>query len=145
MVVKTYRGLLADGAQERIKLQTNTGKVGYRITKFQIMPNTPGTGSDSELVVKIFKSTQASINATVNFTDSDLLAANYYQDNTGGGGMVSVIIFDNEIFNQDIFITYSKVTGSQSANYYIELEVIPLASAEAAITTVKAMRGLAVD
>ena len=37
MVVKTFRGLLADGAQERIKLQTSTGKVGYRIVKFQVM------------------------------------------------------------------------------------------------------------
>ena len=139
-MIKTFRGLLADGGQDRIRLQTIKGKVGYRIVKFQILPNTPGTGSDSEIVAKIFKSTQASIDATVNFTDSDLLAASYYQDNTGGGGMVNVIIFDNEIFNQDIYITYSKVTGSQSTNYYIELEVIPLDDAGAQYTTLKDMR-----
>ena len=145
MVVKTYRGLLASGAQERIKLQTSAGKVGYRIVKFQIMPDDPFTET-VKLVVKIFKSTQSTIDDTVNFTDSDLLGVATSMetadlDQAGYG----VIIFDREVFNQDIFITNFEATAAESANYYLELEVIPLASDEAAITTVKAMRGSAVD
>jgi len=34
MVVKTFRGLLADGGQDRIRLSTIKGKVGYKIAKF---------------------------------------------------------------------------------------------------------------
>ena len=37
MVVKTYRGLLADGVQEKIPLSTKDGSVGYRIVKFEIV------------------------------------------------------------------------------------------------------------
>jgi len=38
-----YRGLLACGGQETILLSTKKGEVGYRITKFQLMPQKPGT------------------------------------------------------------------------------------------------------
>ena len=36
-MIKSYRGLIADGAQDRIPLHTNDGKTGYKIVKFQIM------------------------------------------------------------------------------------------------------------
>jgi len=145
MVVKTFRGLLADGAQERIKLQTSTGKVGYRIVKLKLIPSAPGVVS-SENIVKVYNEFQSSIDGLVDFADSALLGASYYNANTSGGDVdFTTVVFDREIFNQDIYITHSDVRGSGSANYYLELEVIPLASDEAAITTVKAMRGLAVD
>jgi len=50
------------------------------------------------------------------------------------------VIFDREIFNQDIYITQSEQSGSQSLNYYLELEVIPLDDAGAEYTTLKDMR-----
>ncbi len=146
MVVKTYRGRLADGGQERISLKTLKGTTGYRIVKFQIMTALPGT-TDYEQIVKIFKKSQSSIVEDINFADSALLAAGY----TEGGAATNFIgnpvtvIFDNEIFNQDIFISHIDTKGSANVNYYIELEVIPLNSDQAAITTVKAIRGLAED
>ena len=50
------------------------------------------------------------------------------------------VIFDNEIFNQDIFITHSEPSSNSTGNYYIELEVIPLDDAGAEYTTLKDMR-----
>ena len=51
------------------------------------------------------------------------------------------VIFDNEIFNQDIYVTnYDAATG-ESMNYYIELEVLNLDLAEATVATLKDMRG----
>jgi len=142
-MIKTYRGLLADGAQDQIRLQTIKGKMGYRITKFQIFPSAPGTAA-TEPVVQVWKSeitTVPTSAATVNFTDSDLLAVAYYQD----GDQVqyndsSLIVFDQEIFNQDIYITHTNQEGSSSTNYYLELEVIPLDDAGAEYTTLKDMR-----
>jgi len=108
--------------------------------KFQVIPNTPGTGSDSEIVAKIYTTSQSSVDATVDFSDPELMGAAYYQDNTGGGGMVDVIIFDKEVFNQDVYITYSKGTGSQACNYYIEMEVMELSDMAAEYTTIKDIR-----
>ena len=141
MVVKTFRGLLADGGQDQLRLGTNKGKVGYRIVKFEVMDKAPGT-ADAELVVKIYKGSQSTINATVDFTDSSLLAANYH---LGGNSTeethLSSIIFDTEIFNQDIFVTH-KDAGANNlpANYYIELEVIPLTDHAAEYATLKDIR-----
>ena len=141
MVVKTYRGLLADGGQERIRLSTIQGKVGYRIVKFQIFPNNPGTQS-GEYVMKTYKVKQTTINNVVDFSDPTLLAASYYTDqnapSTTPGEIVTV--FDQEVFNQDIYITYIDTDGSESTNYYLELEIIPLTDQGAEYTTMKDIR-----
>ena len=141
MVVKTYRGLLADGGQERIRLSTIQGKVGYRIVKFQIFPNNPGTQS-GEYVMKTYKVEQTTVDNVVDFSDQTLLAASYYTDqnapSTTPGEIVTV--FDQEVFNQDIYITYVDTDGSESTNYYLELEVIPLTAQGAEYTTLKDLR-----
>ena len=139
-MIKTFRGLLADGAQDRIRLQTIKGKVGYRIIKFQVIQEEPGELS-VESTVKIYKTQQSTINNTVNFTDSDLLAVALWHKSSGEAyNPTETIIFDNEIFNQNIYVTHEEVTGSGSCNYYIELEVIPLDDAGAEYTTLKDMR-----
>jgi len=141
MVVKTFRGQLADGGQDRIRLQTIKGKVGYRIVKFQAMPKAPMT-LDQENVLKIYKSEQSSIDGVVNFTDSDLLGAltsKFVSD--AKYGPPELVIFDKEIFNQDIYITNDDVgAGGRDSNYYLELEVVPLDDAGAEYTTLKDMR-----
>ena len=143
-MIKTFRGLLADGGQDRIRLQTIKGKVGYRIVKFQAFANLPGT-TDWESTLQIFKTEQTTVSATtatVNFSDSDLLAATYYPDSADlryNAGSTTVV-FDSEIFNQDIYITHTDTAGSTAMNYYIELEVIPLDDAGAEYTTLKDMR-----
>jgi len=140
-MIKTFRGLLADGGQDRIRLGTIKGKVGYRIAKFAVIPEKPVTAAN-ESVLQIWKVTQGTPSGEVNFTDSDLLGigiysnqtdSTYYPDDTS-------IIFDNEIFNQDIFITHKNETGSESCNYYLELEVVPLDDAGAEFTTLKDLR-----
>jgi len=72
-MIKTYRGLLADGGQDRIRLQTIKGKVGYRIIKLQVVGSLVGSAS-YESTTQIWKKEQASASATIDFTDSDLLA-----------------------------------------------------------------------
>ena len=141
-MIKTFRGLLADGGEDRIRLQTIKGKVGYRIVKFEIMPEDPHYTLVVNHVVKLFKTSPPSITSAVNFTDSDLLGVATYtvdaavRDMPGNG----IIIFDQEIFNQDIFITHKELHNSRASNYYLELEVIPLDDAGAEYTTLKDMR-----
>ena len=141
MVVKTFRGLLADGGMDRIRLQTIKGKVGYKIVKFQVIQESPGA-VNAEATITISKTSFTPV-ATVNFTDSDILGVAFY----GGPQVASaypiqqVIIFDNEIFNQDIFIGSQDIGGAnEKINYYIELEVIPLDDAGAEYTTLKDFR-----
>jgi len=140
MVVKSFRGLLADSGQDRIRLSTIKGKVGYRIIKFAVMG--PDGSENIESVLKIYKDEQTTIDHNINFTDSSLLAAavitqsatmqNYPEDTS--------VIFDREIFNQDIYTTLKGADYSASVNYYIELEVIPLDDAGAEFTTLKDIR-----
>jgi len=141
-MIKTYRGLLADGGQDRIRLSTIKGKVGYKIIKCQLLSEKPGAVSQQS-VVKIYKEEQSTIDGIVDFTDSTLLASGIYilSDNvTAIWNTSETIIFDSEVFNQDIYITHSDIATGQKCNYYIELEVIPLDDAGAEYTTLKDMR-----
>ena len=143
MVVKTFRGLLADGGEDRIRLQTIKGKVGYRIVKFNLFPIKPGSET-IETTASIFKTAgkgSGTSVAVVDFTDNDLLGAAYYADAAESGQPAfESVFFDQEIFNQDIYINLTDTVGSESCNYYIELEVIPLDDAGAEYTTLKDMR-----
>jgi len=139
-MIKTFRGLLADGAQDRIRLSTIKGKVGYRVTKFQILRQVPTSSIDH--VVKIFNEKQTTVptsSATIDLTDSTLLAVAALSG-TAFGEYDTTIIFDNEIFNQDIFVTHTDNDGSDACNYYIELEVITLTEQGAEYTTIKDLR-----
>ena len=51
--VKSFRGKIASGTQDTIVLHTNNGSTGYKITKFQMIPEKPGQ-SDHRFVMKIF-------------------------------------------------------------------------------------------
>jgi len=138
-MIKTYRGILADDGQDRIRLSTIKGKVGYRITKFQVLTGGPAVTSTVKALVSIWKTKQTTLSVTANFTDSDLLAAASYGEHRD---KEIVIVFDNEVFNQDIYLT-SKCDSSPNTdpmNYYLELEVIPLDDAGAEYTTLKDMR-----
>ncbi len=122
--IKTYKGQLPIGEQEKIHLSTRDGLTGYRINKFEIMPSEFNVAI--KLVGKIFLTDQTgSITATVDFNDSDILAAAYYEDAGGssGSGNPNKVIFDKETFNQDIFVYITDAGGATSpANFYIELE-----------------------
>tara|TARA_Y100000361_G_C10879716_1_gene198580 strand:- start:45 stop:491 length:447 start_codon:yes stop_codon:yes gene_type:complete len=139
----SFRGTLPVGEQDQIRLKTNTGKVGYKITKFQLMQTNPGN-IDHEFVGKIFKTNQTgSIDGEVQMTDSDLLAAIYKKtESTGGSGVYQEsVIFDNEVFNQDIFVTIVDNAGSvEPCNYYIELETMALTDLETTKLTLQSIR-----
>ena len=140
----SYRGLLATGGQDTINLHTNDGKTGYKVIKFQVIPENPFAAADKELVMKIYKIEQTTIDGVVNFSENILLAVAIYSDSDGSAAPVTqssdVVIFDNEIFNQDIYVTYVDKHGSQSGNYYIELEQVDLTEDQALVAIVKNLR-----
>jgi hypothetical protein len=142
----SFRGQIPPTQQEKINLATLNGKTGYRITKFQILSKTPGAVGVVEFVTKIYSRDQSgSIDANVEFTDGDLLAVAYYQDHTNTDLISSTdIIFDNEVFNQNIFVTVSDASGgTQPCNYYIELETVALSDIQSTQLTLKNLRTIA--
>ena len=141
MVVKTFRGLLKTEGQHQIRLSTIKGKQGYQIIKFQILPSNPGAVS-YEACVKVFKTQQtATPTTTIDFSDSDLLAAAIFAASSSTGDQYSIpsVIFDKEVFNQDIYIT-QKDTQGNAMSYYLELEVVPLSDQAAEYATLKDIR-----
>jgi len=145
--IKTFRGLIVDGTQDTIVLHTNDGSTGYKIHKFEIFPYQPGDAS-YESTVQIWKELQATPSAsavTVDFSDNRLLAAAYYgqYSTISSAQQAMAVIFDNEIFNQDIYITHTNVEGGSAAgpvNYYIELEQMSLDLNESTVATLKDIR-----
>tara|TARA_R100001594_G_scaffold27959_1_gene53051 strand:+ start:1091 stop:1525 length:435 start_codon:yes stop_codon:yes gene_type:complete len=142
MKVKSFRGILLDGGQDRIRLSTNNGLTGYKINKFEIMSANPSAGT-GEHIVKIFTFEQTTVTGTVNFADPTLLAAATLKTNssTGNPETIQQVIFDHVKFNQDVFVTGIDVNDSNAINYYIELEQVKLSVDEAAVATLKDMRG----
>lgn len=136
-MIKTFRGLIEDGATDTIVLHTNDGSTGYRIVNFQIIPNTPGVNIDA--VVKIWKVTPPTVaTATVDFSDNTLLAVAWNYNDTYETD--DVIIFDREIFNQDIYVQHHEEKSTHAINYYIELEQIKLDLNESTVATLKDIR-----
>jgi len=149
-MIKTFRGLIANAAQDVIPLRTNDGSTGYRIVNFQIFFNLPGADSQDS-IVQIWKVDQTkagavipSSNPTVDFSNNTLLAVAQlvqaasvlYQTTTGP------IIFEREIFNQDIYITHTDSESAYSCNYYLELEQVKLDISESTVATLKNIRNV---
>jgi hypothetical protein len=148
-MIKTFRGLMASGSQDTIVLHTNKGSTGYKVKKLQIIPNTPfATDASSEHIFKIYKIKQTTVDGAIDFSDQTLLAAavvSVSEDSTAGNGVFvyDTVIFDNEVFNQDINLTLIDVDTAdtaQSCNYYIELEQVELNSNESTVATLKDIR-----
>jgi len=141
MPIKTFRGLIADSTQDTIVLHTNNGSTGYRIIKFELFNNDPG-GNDTEHVVKIFKIDGKALNNLVDFSDNTLLAAGFIGNSTQATAYppLASVIFDGEIFNQDIYVIHRSEGTAQPINYYIELETIKLDLNENTVATLKDIR-----
>ena len=140
-MIKTFRGLLADGGQDKIRLSTKKGKIGYKIVKLQIFPNNPGAAS-YEYCVKVFKILQLSVTNPVDFSDGNLLAVALYHDDTAADKADTgpVVMFEQEVFNQDIYITAFDNVGTESVNYYLELETMNMTDNAAAVSTLRDIR-----
>ena len=141
MSIKTYRGQIADNGTEKIYLRTNDGKVGYKINKFQIIPEDPATDA-TEHVVKIYKQPTAA-SKEINFADMHLLAVGYLTSLANQYQGDNIVIFDNELINQDITITHVDANGSTACNYYLELEQMKISDLQATQLTLKSLRNIA--
>jgi hypothetical protein len=141
-MIKTFRNLLASGELDTIRLATNTGETGYFIKNLQIIGQLPGAQT-VELVVKVYTRKPDANDGNVDFSDGSLIAVAYLDDSSTTGSPFSHrIIIDNVAVNQDLFVTAIDVSGSnREANYYLELEQIKLNVHEAAVATLKDMRG----
>ena len=144
--IKSFRGKLADGAQEQISLQTNNGLTGYKIVKFEIMSQEPYGGGSGEHLMQIWsiEQTPASITGDVDFSDQTLLGSAISNNSTSGydNPNVTTVIFDNITFNQDIYVTHHDGQSSLACNYHIELEQMPLTLDEQTVATLKDIRNI---
>jgi len=142
--IKSFRGKIIDGGIDTILLHTNTGSTGYRIVKFEIMTQEPYGAGSGEHIMKIYKIPQTTANAEVDFSDNTLLGAAITNNSTSGYQYATVpsVIFDNEIFNQDIYVTHVDNASTLSCNYYIELEKMSLALDENTVATLKDIRNI---
>jgi len=140
-MIKTFRGLIVDGGQDTIVLHTNDGSTGYRIVKFEILPFTPGD-VNQDSCVQVWTEEQTTVVHTIDFSEPTLLgAATYGSDNaTYSNNDIRAIIFDRDIFNQDIYVTHQNASGAESINYYIELEQFKLDLSESTVATLKDIR-----
>ena len=143
-----YRGQLAGsdaGSSQGFLLSTRKGEKGYRIKNLQIIQKSPGAVNNEGLVT-IWKTepTAAEIAATtIDLSNNRILAVAFYSASLSANVYPedTTIIFDNEIFNQDIFMSYIDVSTSNDAmNYYLELETISLDESQAMVATLKDIR-----
>tara|TARA_R100001530_G_scaffold134943_1_gene110913 strand:- start:69 stop:515 length:447 start_codon:yes stop_codon:yes gene_type:complete len=140
-MTKSFRGKLASGTSEIIRLSTNNGLTGYKIKKLQCITDNP-TAYDVEGVVQVF-TVETAITSVIDFNNPTLIAAGYFTFGNQPYEVTNAIsIFDNVKFNQDIYITYVDNGGSsRPMNYHIELEQVKLSLDEATVATLKDMRG----
>ena len=134
--------MLAIGEEDRIKLSTMQGRIGYRIVKFLTIAKTAGA-EDSTSVCTIYKTEGLLKNiTTIDLTNPNILAIAYKKNGNGGQDTDSdTIISDLEVFNQDIFITAGSPAGdTQPVSYYLELEQIKLSDIESTQLTLNNIR-----
>jgi hypothetical protein len=153
MPIKTFRGKMGTTASnnaqiDNLLLHTRDGSTGYRIVKFELMPYDFGaTNSELEATVKIYKVPQTTADALIDFSDNTLAAAAVMAGavDAYNYGISFSSVFDNEIFNQDITLTYYNNKTNEAAgfiNYYIELEQVKLDLNENTVATLKDIRNI---
>jgi len=139
-MIKTFRGQLPSDGVDTIVLHTNDGSTGYQIVKLQLFPANPDSGY--ETVIKVYSvGTNSNVTTptiTADFADNELLAAGWYERSGNQTGEIN-IVFDNMVFNQDIYVT-CKCGQSATMNYYLELEQIKLDLSESTVATLKDIR-----
>jgi len=136
----SFRGYLADGEQEKIRIQGSVGSIAWRITKFQVIDAGPTT-SGPEAVVKIFREQQSGVDVSIDFRNDELLGVAFFKHGTiTSQPDTQVIIFDNSLFVRNIWVTSSEPTDNANMNYYIELEEVKVSAAGMAQLAVAAAR-----
>jgi len=144
-MIKTFRGLIVDGGQDTIPLHTSDGSTGYRIVNFRIFPSEPGqqTVENTMVVWKVRQTTLSATAVVIDFSDNTMLAVGTFHENHSDN-LISedIVIFDREVFNQDIYITHTDTVGTVACNYYLELEQFTLDINESTVATLKDIRNI---
>jgi len=137
----SFRGFLANGKQDKIRIQGPIGAIAWRITKLDLISEAPAS-TTQETVVKVFREDGETIDANINFTQDSLLAAGYFEghsNSTDFGG--TIIVFDGDLFVRDIYIMgVDGSGGDMPINYVIELEEVKVSRAGMAQLAVAAAR-----
>lgn len=138
-MIKTFKGILNDGEQDQIHLAGGDGNTGYRIVKFQVMPEKPGDAGQESLVQvwKVKQSVVPTSSGTVDFSDDALIGAVVGIFGVGEG-LPNPIIFDTQVFNQDIYVTHTDNRNAEKINYYIELDEVRMPDNETAVVNFNA-------
>jgi len=135
----SFRGLLANGDQDKIRIEGATGESAWRITKFSMLPGSPDTNTES--TVKIYRERQTSLVATIDLSEDELLAAGIFtQKDDSSNSVEHYVIFDNALFVRNIYISTVGVSYAASINYYIELEEVKVSAVGMAQLAVAAAR-----
>jgi hypothetical protein len=141
-IIKAFKGKLTsdDNALNQDTIHLSGGEIheGYRVVKLELI--SVSESADISPIVKLYTTKQSSVNQTIDFTESGLIGAAIYRQDSGNNYPVPyTVIFDKEVFNQDIYITYKdNETSGASVNYYLELEQITMTRGEEAVVNFKA-------
>jgi hypothetical protein len=143
-MIKTFRGKIADGGIDTILLHTNDGSTGYKIVRFDLMSPDYGLGGGDtqSSLVKIYKVPQTTADELLDFSDNTVIAAASFERFNSVGTLQQTVFFDNEIVNQDIYVTHKDTSTGVACNYYIELEQVRLDLGESTVATLKDIRNL---
>ena len=127
---------------DTIPLSTRNGSTGYKITKMQVISGNPVSEND-RWVVKIYSVPQTTPDVLVDFSDQTLLAVGVFSSHSSSQTYPEdmTIVFDNNVFNQDVYIT-AKAESGTNVNYYIEMEQIKLDLNENTVATLKDIRNI---
>ena len=135
---------MADGEIVEVNLKSKEGKLGYRIKRFELM--FANVTDSIKSVVKIYNTnpfvTTGTPDGLINFEDQNLIAAGILSGKADQTQYPEdmVTVFDQETFNQNIFITHSEIAGNQPINVYLDLEQFTLNENEATYATLTSLR-----
>ena len=138
MKIKSFRDAITHNTQHKISLSGGDSDTGYRLVKFEAMPQVPDGSHES--VLQIFTKKQSAASVQIDFSNDTLLAAIWYAfEGSGSGDAAGYMkqIFDTVVVNQDIYITCKGGQG-KNMNYYIELEEVKMTNGEQAVVNFRA-------
>ena len=141
MAIKTFRGLMTDGDVRQIRLRTIDGEIGYKMRSFRLMAFEPGA-DNYEAIVKVYSVPQATATASIDFSDLTLLGAGFFTGDTTQQTMKwDTTIVTDAIFNQDIYVTYNDLQGSDAQmNFQIRLEQLLLTDNQNTVATLRNLK-----
>ena len=143
MPIKSFRGRIAATAIDKVVLHTNNGTTGYRIKSLATIIDEPAA-YDTEATIKIFSVPQTTATSTIDFSDQTLLGVAYSKTGSSSSEPTppQIVLFDNMIFNQDIYITAVEPISSRPNNYHLELEQVMLDLGQNTVATLKDIRNI---